>query len=223
MNGSGDQQETIVRASGVPEAPGTGAPQATTAPAQSQPRSAPLGFLDRVAAFLRSDAGKVTLVMLAAGVAAAAIADSWGSAEEDEDADSSLDDEVDDLLASRNQLNMNRTAGARYERAVAGALEDTFDGAEVLSQVIVTTPDGRTRRPDNVLRHRNGAMTAVEIKNVREVTGKHVQQAEDHREGLRHTFGARAGKTILVVPDGTVVNPEHESRVRVRTFTPKRG
>jgi hypothetical protein len=106
---------------------------------------------------------------------------------------------------------------------VEGVLEDMFDGSEVWSQVTVTTPDGRTRRPDNVFRHRNGTMTAVEIKNVLEVTEQHVQQAEAHREGLRYTFGVRAGKTLLVVPEGTKVKPEHESRVRVRTFSSKRG
>lgn len=194
MNDRGDQPETNIRASSSPEPPATGASQAGMA--QTQPQ--PLSFFERVAAFLRSDAGKVTL-----GVGLAALAAI-----------------VYRVARTGNRLDANRRAGARYERDVAGALEDTFEGAEVWSQVTVTTPDGRTRRPDNVLRHRNGTMTAVEIKNVQEITEEHVQQAEDHREGLRHTFGVRAGKTILVVPDGTVVKPEHESRVRVRTFTP---
>jgi hypothetical protein len=196
---------------------------------QTQPQPTPRGFLDHVAAFVQSDAGKVTLGILGLGLSVAtiaAIANSRAPNEEDEEASSSPSNELAELLAvlqaPRNQLDANRRAGARYERAVVGVLEDRFDGAEGWSQVTVTTPDGRTRRPDNVLRHRNGTMTAVEIKDVAEVTEEHVQQAEDHREGLRHTFGVRAGKTLLVVPEGTVVKPEFEGRVRVRTFTPTR-
>ena len=226
MNNIGNQQGINVQAASVPAGPGAGTPQAAMEPAQTQHQPAPLGFLDHVAAFVRSDAGKATILgLLGVGLLVAA-ASSSGSEdqtedEEDEDPGSSASDELAALLhAASDQLDANRRAGARYERAVEGVLEQTFDGAEVWSQVTVTTPDGRRRRPDNVLRHPNGAMTAVEIKNVSEVTEEHVQQAEDHREGLHHTFGVRAGKTILVVPEGTVVKPEHASRVRVRTFTP---
>jgi hypothetical protein len=227
MNNSGDQQGMNIHASGDGRTPPVATPSAPSEPLPPHRAAEPLGFFDHLAAFVQSDAGKVTLGILGClglGLAAAAITKKRPSNKANEDAGTSASDELDELVAmleaSRSQLDTNRRAGAQYERAVTTVLEEMSAGAEVWSQVTVTTPDGRTRRADNVLRHRNGAMTAVESKFVAEVTEEHVQQAEDHREGLRHTFGARAGKTILVVPEGALVRPEHEGRVRVRTFTP---
>jgi hypothetical protein len=177
--------------------------QAAGAPVAPTP-AAPVSFLDRAAAWLRTPEGKFTACLV--GVSALLIGGSALANRRDGDGD----DDDDDLLAA------NREEGALYEQEVGGVLEEVYSDKEVLSQVSVKTPSGKKRRADYVIAHQNGAMTAVEVKKVSKVTEKMVRQAEEEREGLRHTFGAKAGRTLLVVPEDAEVRPEFAARVRVR-------
>jgi len=113
------------------------------------------------------------------------------------------------------QLATNRKRGRRFENVVGERLQEAFPKATVLSQVTVTTPKGKKRRVDYAVAHPNGAITPIEVKNVPELQEKHVQQAEDHRAGVKHSLKARAGLPIIAVPADTVVSAAHESRVRV--------
>ncbi len=126
-----------------------------------------------------------------------------------------LEDDDEDPPSPADRLAANREQGARFERMVEKALISTFPEADVLSQVPVTTPDGKQRRADFALKNANGSVTPVEVKNVSVLTERHVRQAEDHREGLRHSYDVRSGRPIVVVREDTVVQEEHARRVRV--------
>lgn len=118
-------------------------------------------------------------------------------------------------VGAGERLANNREQGADFEDAVGEGLAQAFPGKKISSQVTVLTPEGKKRRLDYALEHSNGSVTSVEVKNVAELQEKHVQQAEEQRAALKHTFGVRTGLPIVVVPEHTVVREEHESRVRV--------
>ena len=118
------------------------------------------------------------------------------------------------------RLAINREQGALFEELVGETLVETFPHAEVLSQVSVVTPEGKVRRIDFALRNANGSVTSVEVKNVPELLKKHVQQAEDHRAGLKHSHRVRSGLPIVAVRHDTIVREEHAVRVRlIRVLT----
>jgi hypothetical protein len=117
-------------------------------------------------------------------------------------------------LRQDEQLAINRENGADFEGRAGRKLKRDFPEANVIPQVTVTTPDGRRRRLDYALEHPNGSITAVEVKNVSELTEDNVRQAEDHRAGLQN-LGLRAGPTIMMLPAHAVVREEHATRVRV--------
>jgi hypothetical protein len=117
--------------------------------------------------------------------------------------------------SAAEQLAVNREEGSLFEELVGETLTDAFPDAAVLSQLSVITPDGKGRRLDFAIKNRNGSVTPVEVKNVPELLEKHVQQAEDHRAGLRHSHGVRSGLPIVVVRENTVVSDDLARRVRL--------
>lgn len=117
--------------------------------------------------------------------------------------------------SARERLADNRERGAEFEERAGEELAEAFPDKQIASQLTVTTPGGKRRRMDFALIHRNGSVTPIEVKNVSELTERHVQQAEEHRAGLKHTHGVRSGPPIVVVREDTLVHEEHAARVRV--------
>lgn len=107
----------------------------------------------------------------------------------------------------RTDLDANAARGARFERRVERFLERAHPGAEILSQVYVTTTDGRARVVDNVVLHPNGVVKTVEAKDVDVLRREHAQQALDHADGVQRALGpgARVGRPQIAVPQRTEV------------------
>lgn len=112
------------------------------------------------------------------------------------------------------QFEQNRAKGRRMERAVERRLAETFEGAEVFSQVSVTDADGRRIRLDHVVREVDGVVHVVEDKNVDRVRGGHVRQLEQQRAALEHN-GFNVGRPILAVRKHTEVPSKYRERVDV--------
>jgi hypothetical protein len=125
------------------------------------------------------------------------------------------DEDDDDRLSPRERLAANREQGALFEELVGETLAAAFPDAQILSQVSVVTPEGRGRRVDFAVRNPNGSVTPVEVKNVSELLEKHVQQAEDHRAGLKHSHGVRSGLPIVAVRSHTIVPDGLAARIRL--------
>lgn len=174
------------------------------------------GVWDRVAAFFKRPEG------IATAIAAAGVAAWWltrdGSGRSDDEAEEQEPESFPGWptpMTAAERLEVNREQAVLFENSVGQALVDGFPDARIVPQVTVRTPDGKKRRMDFAVAHRNGSVTPVEVKNVSELTEKHVQQAEDHRAGLKHSLGVRSGRTIVVVPEHAEVSEELAARVRV--------
>lgn len=126
-------------------------------------------------------------------------------------------------LPSRALTTVNREKGALLEAVVGERLPAAFPNAGIIPQLTVMTPDGERRRVDFALAHPNGSVTAVEVKNVPVLEEKHVRQAEEQREALKHTCDVRSGRPYVAVPGSTVVPDELAGRVRVLRVTEGRG
>ena len=196
-------------------------PAAPVVPTPAQP--AAVGFWDRAVAWLRTPEGKLTAGVVGGALVLGVVALANRDDDEDELPSRQLRPALPlsflpslTALDREDQLAVNREEGALYEQEVGAVLEEVYSDKVVLSQVSVTTLRGKMRRADYVIGHKNGAMTAVEVKKVSKVTEKIVRQAEEQREGLRHTFGVRSGPPLLVVPEDAEVPPELAARVRVR-------
>lgn len=123
--------------------------------------------------------------------------------------------ELKRILTPAERVALNRANGKEFEAMAATVLARMFPTAKIVPQLHVLTDEERARVVDFAILHRNGTMTAAEVKYVSQVTEANVRQTEDHRAGIRHREGRRSGPGLLVVPRHALVSDGHASRVRV--------
>lgn len=123
--------------------------------------------------------------------------------------------ELKRILTPAERVALNRAKGKEFEAMAATVLARMFPTAKIVPQLHVLTAEERSRVVDFAILHRNGTMTAAEVKHVSRVTEANVRQTEDHRAGIQHSEGRRSGPGLLIVPQHASFSNHHASRVNI--------